>query len=93
MKKNVLIAILSIACICSLTWNFTHSAAAAPAINIKVMPEPEPFTVETDDVNVGAAIINQTRFGHFTGTFEVIPPDPTQVNAATTIILTYYGEE
>lgn len=80
MKKNILIAILSIACICSLSWNYTRAAKAMP---------PEPFTIETDDVNVGAAIINQTRFGYFTGTFEVIPPDPEQASATTTIILTY----
>ena len=91
MKKNILIAILSIACVCLFTWNFTRTAAARPAFQVKVMPGP--FTVETDDVNVGAAIINQTRFGYYTGTFEVIPPDPMQINAATTIILTYNAEE
>lgn len=85
MKKNILIAILSIACICSLSWNYTHATKA------KAMPDP--LIIETDDINVGADMINQTRFGNMAGTFEVIPNDPTQVNAATTIILTYNVEE
>ena len=83
MKKNILIAILSIACICSVSWNYTRAAKAMPA----------PLVIETDDINVGAEMINQTRFGNMAGTFEVIPNDPTQINAATTIILTYNAEE
>ena len=34
MKKNILIAILSIAFVCSLSWNYTQAAMA------KVMPDP-----------------------------------------------------
>jgi hypothetical protein len=83
MKKNILIAILSIACICSLSWNYTQAAKAMPA----------PIIIETDDINVGADMINQTRFGNMAGTFEVIPNDPTQASASTTIILTYNAEE
>jgi hypothetical protein len=84
MKKNILIAILSLALIGAVSWNYTQAAKA------KTMPGP--FTVETDDVNVGAAIMNQTRFGYLTGTFEVIP-DPYSASSATTIILTYNAEE
>jgi hypothetical protein len=85
MKKNILIAILSIACICSLSWNYTQAAMA------KVMPDP--LVIVTDPENVGAVLVNQSRYDRFTGTFEVIPPDPISINAQThTIVLTYAEE-
>jgi len=84
MKKNILIAILSIACICSLSWNYTQAAKAMP----------EPLVIETDQYTVGAEIIDQFRDGNTAGTFEVIPPDPNGPNWGNhAIILTYNGEE
>lgn len=85
MKKNILIAILSIACICSISWNYTQAAMA------KVMPDP--LVIVTDPEHVGAEIVNQSRFDRLAGTFEVILPDPTTATAQThTIVLTYAEE-
>jgi hypothetical protein len=83
MKKNILIAILSIACIGSLSWNYTRAARAMPA----------PLVIETDQYTVGAEIIDQFRDGNTAGTFEVIPPDPGGPNTGNhTIVLTYEEE-
>lgn len=86
MKKNILIAILCIACICSVSWNYTRTAGAKTP--------PEPIVIETDQYNVGDEMIDQFRDGNVAGTFLVIPPDPGGPNAGNhTIVLTYNGEE